>query len=258
MVESFLRFPVVKVEVRNVELPVSDINEKRERFDVSCTVNDGTQFEIEMQSEAISGDSMRADHKIVKSRAIYHLCDLHSGQSGRNIRYDKLMQSFQMTFCGYTVFGNRKEFVRRFTFRDETGDELSDVVGIIFIELTKLGDVIKKPVKDMTGEELWSVFFAFGADPKYSDLLEKMIDTRKEIKMARELLQTISRDENERARFRARRKFRMDMEHSLIAAGDERATEIAKNLLKMNFSIEQIITATGLTREEVEALNVSI
>ena len=28
VVESFLRFPVIKVEVRNVELPISDINLK--------------------------------------------------------------------------------------------------------------------------------------------------------------------------------------------------------------------------------------
>ena len=36
VVENFLRFPVIKVEVRSIELPISDINEKRERFDVSC------------------------------------------------------------------------------------------------------------------------------------------------------------------------------------------------------------------------------
>ena len=52
IVESYLRFPVVKVEVRNVELPISDVNEKRERFDINCTVNDGSQFDVEMQSEA--------------------------------------------------------------------------------------------------------------------------------------------------------------------------------------------------------------
>ena len=57
VVESFLRFPVVKVEVRNVELPISDINEKRERFDVNCAIDDGSQLDVEMQSEAMTGDS---------------------------------------------------------------------------------------------------------------------------------------------------------------------------------------------------------
>ena len=68
VVESFLRFPVVKVEVRNVELPISDINEKRERFDVNCTIDDGSQLDVEMQSEAMTGDNLRSDHKIVKKQ----------------------------------------------------------------------------------------------------------------------------------------------------------------------------------------------
>ena len=257
VVESFLRFPVVKVEVRNAELHISDINEKRERFDVSATVNDGTQFEIEMQSEAISGDSAGTNHKIVKDRAIYHLCDLHSGQSGRNVRYDKLMRSYQMTFCGYRVFADREDYIRRFSFRDEYGVELSDAVRIILVDLTKPDDVVKKPVETMNGEELWCLFLAYGNDPKYEWLLDKMTAARGEIKMARELLQTISRDENERARFRARRKFQMDIEHSLIVAGDERAITIARNLLATGDSVDKIVNVTGLTREEVESLRVA-
>ena len=44
VVESYLRFPVVNVEVRNAELAIADINEKRERFDVNCTVDDGRRI----------------------------------------------------------------------------------------------------------------------------------------------------------------------------------------------------------------------
>jgi len=79
--------------------------------------------------------------------------------------------------------------------------------------------------------------------------------------MARELLQTISRDENERARFRARRKFQMDMEHSLIVARDEgetaKAIAIAKNAIGMGLSIDDIVKLTGLTHKEIEGLYVS-
>ncbi|MCL1918979.1 MAG: Rpn family recombination-promoting nuclease/putative transposase [Peptococcaceae bacterium] len=256
------KYPVVNVEVRNVELAISDINEKRERFDVNCTIDDGSQLDVEMQSDAMTGDSLQTNHKIVKSRAIYHLCDLHSGQEGRGIRYDKLLRSFQMTLCGYTVFPKREDFISRYSFRDENGRELSDAVGIIFVELTKLSKVIKKPVETMTGEELWSVFFAYGSDPKYRELLNKLTAVRGEIKMAKDLLQTISKDEIERAHFRSRRMFRMDMEHNLIAARDEGHAEgraegraeghaeghakgraegviaVARNMLKRNRSID--------------------
>jgi len=235
-------------------MPISNVNEKRERFDVNCLVNDGSQADVEMQSEAMTGDNMSTGHKIVKGRAIYHLCDLHSGQDGRGVRYDKLMRSFQLTLCGYTVFQKRERFVHRFSFRDEDGAELSDAVGIIFVELSKLGDVIRKPVENMTGEEIWSVFFAHASDPKYSELLNKLIRARSEVKMATELLQTISKDEIERAHFRSRRMFQMDMEHDRLATRDERSMEIARNALDMNMSLDTIIKLTGLTREEVEGL----
>ncbi|MCL1995625.1 MAG: hypothetical protein FWG63_05410, partial [Defluviitaleaceae bacterium] len=39
---------------------------------------------------------------------------------------------------------------------------------------------------------------------------------------------------------------------------EEKAFEIARNLLRMNLSLEQIIAATGLTHEEVESLRTTI
>jgi predicted transposase/invertase (TIGR01784 family) len=252
VVESYLRFPIVNVEVRNVELPISDINEKRERFDVNCTIDDGSQCDVEMQSEAMKGDSLRSDHKIVKCRSIYHLCDLHSSQEGRSVRYDKLLKSFQMTFCGFDVFQGHDRFVRRFRFRDEDGIEFSDAVGIIFVELTKLSDVLVKPVEKMTGEELWALFFAYASNPKHKDLLSKIMAVKEEIAMAVELLQKISKDEIERARYRSRRMFEMDYQHNLIAAVDERIAIIINNAFRMKMSINDIMALTGLSCEEIE------
>ncbi|MDR2295472.1 MAG: Rpn family recombination-promoting nuclease/putative transposase, partial [Clostridiales Family XIII bacterium] len=36
VIASILRIPVTDVHVRNTELPISDVNEKRERLDVNC------------------------------------------------------------------------------------------------------------------------------------------------------------------------------------------------------------------------------
>jgi predicted transposase/invertase (TIGR01784 family) len=266
VVESYMRFSVVDVVVRNVELAISDINEKRERFDVNCSIDDGGQCDIEMQSEAMKGDSLGSGHSVAKGRAIYHLCDLHAKQAGRGVRYDKLVQSFQMTFCGYTVFPENDKFVNRFSFRDEEGEELSEAVGIIFIELTKLGEALKRPVAAMTNDELWALFFAYAADPKRKDLLATMMRTKGEIRMAVDLLQTISKDEIERARFRSRRMFQMDLQHNLLASYDEgkaegksegrteERIEIARKLLETNMPTAQIVTITGITQEELEAL----
>jgi predicted transposase/invertase (TIGR01784 family) len=118
-----------------------------------------------MATEAMKGDTVADGHTGVKSRAIYNLCDLHSTQEGRGISYKKLLQSYQITFCGYTVFPERQKFINRFSFRDEDDVELLDSVGIIFIELTKLGRVMKKPVEEMTPAEMWALFYAVANDP---------------------------------------------------------------------------------------------
>ena len=78
---------------------------------------------------------------------------------------------------------------------------------------------------------------------------------RREVKMAAELLQSISKDEIERARFRSRRMFRMDMDHNLIAARDEGIRAVAKKLLQRNRPMDEIVEDTGLTREEIESLS---
>jgi predicted transposase/invertase (TIGR01784 family) len=174
-----------------------------------------------MQSESMSGDNALTGYRAIKSRAVYNLCSLHAGQAGRKVRYDELLRSYQMTFCGYTMFPGRKGFVSRYSFRDEEGAELADAVGIIFVELTKVRDVAKKPVQSMTGEEAWGLFFAYASRQKYRGLIGELAAARKEIKMAMEQLQAISKDEIERAHCRSRRMYQMDMDHNLIAAKDE-------------------------------------
>jgi predicted transposase/invertase (TIGR01784 family) len=202
----------------------------------------------------MKGDSIPGGHKNIKSRAIYNLCDLHASQEGRGVSYKNLMQSFQITFCGYTVFPERDGFIHRFSFRDASGGELLDSVGIVFVELTKLDDVMKKPVGEMTGVELWALFFSIGGEPKHRALLEKMIEIKEEIKVAAELLTNISRDPNERARFMSRRRFQMDREHDRAVAIEEGVVKVARNLLKMKMPLSDIAEATGLTSEEIEKL----
>ena len=255
VVESYLQLKISKVDVRNVELPVSNINEKRERFDVNCLLLDGTQADIEMQADPMSGDSEINSHKVVKGRAIYHLCDLHSSQDGRSVRYDKLMRSFQLTLCGYNVFPDADKFIYRFSMRDEGGMELSDAVGIIFIDLTKLGDIVKKPVEGMTGDEIWSIFFTHAAEAKHAELIKRLSHVKREVKLASDLLRDISKDENERSRFRSRRMFELDMEHTRHVTRDDRSLEIAKKLIEMGMPVDNIVLATGLKREELDALH---
>jgi predicted transposase/invertase (TIGR01784 family) len=181
-----------------------------------------------------------------------------------------LARTYQITFCGYTVFEKREDCFNSFSFRNADGEELLDAVNILFVELSKLKRVMEKPVSEMMGAEMWAIFLACANKPKYMELLDEIIKTKGEIKMAYNLLTTISQDADERARFRARRKFQMDMEHNRIVAFEEGELkgrlegrlegktegklEFARNLLADGVPLNMIAKNIGLSQDEIRTL----
>jgi hypothetical protein len=92
--------------------------------------------------------------------------------------------------------------------------------------------------------------------------VNEIIKSEEGIAMAGQLLLNISKDEKERARLTSEYKYAVDLQSKVVDArrtGEaNKAFEIAGNLLGMKLPLEQIVTATGLTREEVEDLRTSL
>ena len=65
---------------------------------------------------------------------------------------------------------------------------------------------------------------------------------------------SVSQNERERAIFRSRRMYQSDEDSNKATIRDRAMTEVARNALQMNMSIDDIMKLTGLTREEVEDL----
>ena len=261
LISAIIRRPVVDVVVRNNELPAGDTEEKAERLDVNCSIDDGTQVNLEMQASHIQEDS-NGEHKNLKGKSIYYLCDLHSSQPSKGVRrYDKLAQTYQVTFCSYTVFPNRNEYVNSFSMRhDEDNELLSAAIHVLYVELSKLNEIIKKSIDDMTDLDKWAVFFQYANIPTYRKKINKVIESKEALQMAGNLLMSISQDERERAMFRSRRMFQTDRESDIATAEDrgrrEEKLSTARNALHMNMDIDAITKLTGLTSEEVENLSV--
>jgi predicted transposase/invertase (TIGR01784 family) len=265
VVSSILMVPVDEVVVRNTELPIGDVGEKRERFDVNCRTSAGELVAMEMQSVPMHGDSAAYGHTNIRARSVYNLCDLHSSQPGRGVDYTDLMRTYQVVFCNYDVFPEHDSFVSRYTLKDGDGRELSDSISAVFVELTKLGPVIAKDAVDMTPLEAWSVFFAKAHEPECRKLITEIADIKKEVDMASSLLESISQDEIQQAHFRSRRIFERDMEHNYVAGRKEGLAEgLAKGraeLLKAAQGFKEkgidpqiIADVTGLSPSEILSL----
>ncbi len=267
LISSILQRPVLDVVVRNNELPPGDTEEKAERLDLNCSIDDGSQVDLEIQASRIV-EILDGLFQNLKGKSVYYACDLHSSQPSKGLRrYDKLARTYQVTFCSYTVFSERESFVNSFSLRhDEDNELLSDAVHIIFVELSKLKDILKKPVGDMTDLEKWSIFFRYANEPAYRQTVNEVIASKEALQMAGELLMGISQDERERAVFRSRRMAQTDLQSNLATAEDrgwirgraegraEGRMEVAQSMIADGEPIEKIMRHTGLTRAEVMRL----
>jgi hypothetical protein len=192
--------------------------------------------------------------------------DLHASQPGRGIHYTNFRNSYQIMICNYNVFDWDNDLVEEFTYRNEHGRQLSDITTAIFIDLTETKKIVKKPVAEMTAIEQWVVFFTKANDPRYRDTIDKILKRKGGISVAYEMLTSISTDENERARFRSRRKWQMDRDHELavinskwegvvadkdakIAEKDELLADKDKSLADKDAEIARLLAMLGEPKE---------
>ena len=251
------------MEVRNNDIPPNDTQEKAERLDVNCKIDDGSQIDLEMQASRIEEEA-DGRHQNLKGKSIYYLCDLHSSQPSKGIRrYDKLVRTYQVTFCSYTVFPQREDYLNSFSMRhDQDNELLSDAIHVVFVELSKLQEIMKKSVHDMTDLEKWAIFFQYASEPTCRETVNEVIASKEVLQMAGDLLMSISQDERERAVFRSRRMYQTDMQSNYATVWDQgmkrgehkRNIEIARRLLKRGRPIDEIMEDTDLSREEIICL----
>lgn len=259
LISSIIGRTVVDVVPLPNALAPGDTEEKAERFDVNCKIDDGSQINLEMQASHMIED-LDGQHRNLKGKSVYYLTDLHSSQPAKGLRrYDRLARSYQITFCSYTIFPNTKDYMNSFSLRhDTTGELLSDAISLTFVELSKLSEVVKKPVRDMTDLDKWSVFLQYAPDLEHREIVNKVIESEEVLQVAGDLLMNISKDERERAIYRSRRKFQTDLQSDLATAEDrgrrQSAFTIAKNLLSMDMPREQVAAATGLTLKDLESI----
>ncbi|MDR3295468.1 MAG: hypothetical protein LBT26_06535 [Clostridiales Family XIII bacterium] len=62
------------------------------------------------------------------------------------------------------------------TYRNEGGEQLSDITTAIFIDLTQAAGIAKKQVPEMTAVEQWAVFLAKANDPGHRELINEIFE----------------------------------------------------------------------------------
>ncbi|GBU22271.1 hypothetical protein R80B4_02177 [Fibrobacteres bacterium R8-0-B4] len=256
VISAAIERDVKTVFVRNNELQITDVEEKFQRLDVNCTVDGGDQVDVEMQCSRAGGDTADSHINLI-NKSIYYLTDLHSSQKSASVKYKNLVRTYQVTFCAYPIFKQWPEYVNRFSLRRPTGELLSDQINVVMIEMSKLNDLMMKtPIENMPMLEAWSIFLSSADDPAKRDLINNLIQTKEDIKMATELLMEISQDERQRAIMMSRRKYETDRMSDLLNAKEEGEIEERRKNIKLmhqlGLTIEVIAKAFELSEREVK------
>ena len=268
--ESILEEEILKIEIKNPEIPKNFYDSKYGVLDLKVTLNDKSIVDVEMQ--------MKNEHNI-EQRDTFYLASNYVNELKEGEPYTNCKKSIVINILNFMYY-NRNEYhsVARMIFEEPKEEEkvemgykeedryMTKYLEVHIIELPKFK--IKNP-KMHTKLEEWLWLF-IGSDEKVSEASKK----NKEIEKIKKKLASMSlspeernnyeyrlraiRDEADAIEYKTKQAKEEGIKEGLeqgISQGIEQGIEqTAKEMLKNNFTIEQIETITKLTKEEIERL----
>ena len=246
LLKSMLRLPeddYYKIEIADPYLLREFDGDKLAIIDVKLYTRSRKIIHIEIQLEVKSILEL-------KKRIVFYDSKLVTEQIGIGDDYDLIKKVISIIITDETLIQGSPRYHHRFTLYDpNAGVEFTDILELHIIELNKLPEIAD-------GTELydWAKFIAAETEEELTMIAERNPQVGKAVVKLREL----SADERARDLYERREKARRDVAAEKKWAIKQRMFEVAKNLLKRNRPIDEIIEDTELTREEVENLRLHL
>jgi len=183
--------------------------------------------------------------------------------------YKAIYKTVAINILNFDLLDSGSRFHNRYRFTEtETKRELTDIAEIQFMELPALRRYIrenKASIQEAIGKNRLLEWLVFIDNPESE--LAKMAETENEvIGRARDMLNTLSKDEKLQEEYMAREKAIMD-KYSALSEAEEKGREegreegreaekieTAINLYKMGLTIDQIAQATSLEKEKLKEI----
>ena len=186
---------IVDLQVIDSELPVDSIFEKRSRFDVVVTFNNGQQANIEMCCYT---------HNYHQERMELYAAKLHAGQPLKGQLYSRIKRTYQISIiANQNIYPHDTDLCHEFALYDQQRDTAyQGRVKLITVELHKLKELFATDFKidSLDSIQRWALFLAYGQDRAKQDLMRELCELEEAINMSAQTLNSISKDEIERYR----------------------------------------------------------
>ena len=224
---------IKEFNIRNPEMPPENLEDKFCRLDINMKVN-GQRVDLEVQVEP---------EKDYRERSLYYWAREYSTALQKNMTYSDLPRTIIISIVDFEMF-DCTEFHSEFRALEVTRHtELTDKFCMHYFELPKLPAKVTKENR----LQLWLALFKAKTEEELKQIEELEVEEMGEaIQAYKHITVTPEFKEAERLRAKAR--------NNEASALHNRDIAIAKRLLAMGDSVEKIVSATDLTRAEVEEL----
>ncbi|GHU13847.1 transposase [Alphaproteobacteria bacterium] len=241
--------PITSVEILDSEPTPEYVNQKGSRLDIRARTQDNEIVNVEMQC---------GTEKHMVARSLFYWSKLFSGQLEVSEKYHELKKTVSITILDFRLFQDDKRYWRKgHLVDDETGERMTDLLEMQFIELNKMRQFDEKsPIT------FWIEFFR---DP-YSERVRALCDYVPEIQEAKEMFVKAKADPKVREWIYTREKNLRDYINDISCAKDEgkaegiaegiaeKARETALKMLSKGMNVEDIAEITGLSVAQIKAL----
>ena len=265
IIGSVIGQKVKRAVVLNPEITPDMLIAKKMILDVRCEFNNGEQADIEMQKE---DEGVKND--VLKRMAAYNASQM-AVQLRKGDLWGSLNTCYQITFLGYSLFDD-SVFHHSHDLYDKNNHTEIDCFQLHTLELPKIKELINQPIETLRDDEICGILLLYGGDPKYRELLKTVGTKVKEVGVAINTLDHMSKEQIEWEREITRNITRIDyntavkyhhdtgvaeglkrgLEQGRAAGSHEKTIEIIRNLKKVNIPLETIAQSVGVTIEEVQ------
>ena len=250
IVKGFLE-AILDIEIEEVDLDLSSellpeyADGKESRVDVRTKLKDGTEVNIEMQTDK------RAFHD---KRCLNYWAKLYANQIKRGDPYLKLHKTICIWIIDDEIWPEFKEYQSDWRIIEQN-HQISSYFNDLEFHMIEL----KKFREDVTIKSSRKNFWLWFIDHTNKEMVEMACMSSEEIAEAKKEYERITAIPGLVEQIEAEEMARRDKELREYNAREEGRVEgkleTAERMLKAGYSIDEIITITGLSKEKIMELN---
>ncbi len=237
-----LTFPIAEITIlENKELTKDLLNDKQGVIDIRAKLTDGTIINIEIQLD---------NHNNMEKRTVFYWSKLYVGGLKKGENYQKLPKVITINILDFNLLGTTDFHSTFHLWEDGEKDYmLTDILEIHFIEYPKFKKLIGNNYMN-NPLSMWLTLLQKDIDEQ---VIKEMVKLEPAMVYVEETIDYISSTPEMIELYEAREKARLDHINMMDSAIENKAIEIAKNLLDV-LDDNIIALKTGLPVDQVQKL----